>query len=78
MKQIKMVEGIWAIFLRASIICLKLVKIDILDPYSFVLAGATKSRFGFEGSKFLNLILDGSWTHQTWGVHVFTTFQRGP
>ena len=32
----------------------------------------------FEGSKFRNLFLDGSWTPRTWGVHVFATFQRGP
>ena len=29
--------GIWAIFLRADIICLQLVKIDILDPLGGVL-----------------------------------------
>ena len=32
-----MLEYIWAIFLRAGIICLQLVKIDILDPSGGVL-----------------------------------------
>jgi hypothetical protein len=33
----KLSNFIWAIFLRADIICLQLVKIDILDPLGGVL-----------------------------------------
>ena len=31
-----------------------------------------------EGSKLLNLFVDGSWTPRTFGVHIFANFQRGP